>query len=249
MRPARIAQRYAQRGRTRDRLASKGAVDITQVDQAMYDPELGFAISKGGREQLGQQEAAYGTAEKAYGEAKGKLSSIEEKFRGDLDKEWNKAQTGYSEVRVYDGNNLQGTYKVPKSVIDKLNTEVFNKGEGSYTGNWKSDTGAYNVDVTMRGTDEKYGKELHGMMGQVTGQVKSAFFEKVGPKVREANKELYSKLGEQRSALESEYAPVAGAAARLKESKETAQKEYKPKLQKRAALFSGYTKGKRRGEL
>lgn len=68
-------------------------------------------------------------------------------------------------VRVVNGQNVEANYRLPRSVVDKLNTTVFNRGDGSYTANWVDNGAFYNVDVVPRGTSDAYGKELHEMIG------------------------------------------------------------------------------------
>lgn len=104
----------------------------------------------------------------------GKISDAKTTYKRETDsligQAKNKIKTAFNDenlvtIRVVNGNSIEGEYKLPKEAIDKLNAEIFNQGDGSYVGNYKSDN-IYNVDVVPRGTSDAYGKELHEAIGK-----------------------------------------------------------------------------------
>ena len=55
------ANRGASQGRSRDRMAEKGAVDINRVDQALYRPDLGFKLTNTGYDKLKIEDVEFGS--------------------------------------------------------------------------------------------------------------------------------------------------------------------------------------------
>ena len=84
---------------------------------------------------------------------------------------WETTKRSFKPVKVVNGGSIEATYMMPPEMVDKLNTDAFNKGEGSYVGTWhKADGSAatdasereyYSVDVKPMGVSSGYGKELH----------------------------------------------------------------------------------------
>jgi hypothetical protein len=82
-------------------------------------------------------------------------------------------------VRVVSGSNVEASYMLPRSVIDQLNTQSFNQGDGSYVANWVDGGKFYNVDVTPQGTSDSYGQELHSMLSGAQSSVQQKIDEQI----------------------------------------------------------------------
>lgn len=138
------------------------------------------------------------SAEAAYNDALKKLKGT----IVDPNKAWKEAKRDFLPVRVYTGNRLEGVYYLPRDVIEGLNTQVFNQGDGSYVGNWKEKGKAYNVDTVPRGTSSGYGKELHQLLKDTEDQLYSQFM----AEAKRAQKESRRAYDKQKAALDTELA-------------------------------------------
>lgn len=155
---------------TRER-SREGAIDIDAPTTNRYQSDLGFSTSNAQadviRETLTDFDAGFNKAKKETS----------------VDYLWNKAKKDFVTVGVYDNNNLEAEYRLPKSVVDGLQGEMFNKGDGSYVGAYHD--GRFHTYVTPQGTDDKYGKELHEALQRFEKQTKDTFYteaqEKLAP--------------------------------------------------------------------
>ena len=215
-------ERAVARDRSR-RAETRGAVDIKQVDQALYREDLGFNLTQGGYGQYKEDETAFNTAvAKANKELTGydaqlktqkteldaankAISSAYGDLKGtSLEGEWDKYKSTFKPIRVVKGDTVEATYYLPEDAISSLHTDAFNKS-GSYTGNYV-DGGNYNVDLRIGG--KVLGKELHDALRNASTSVQANFYETAAPQVASANKQIdsaRSSLDEQKSALGSAY--------------------------------------------
>ena len=103
-----------------------------------------------------------------------------------VEKQWERAQKTFVPVRVI--GPITRPSRVPISSRDRLLTsmhkESFNKGDGSFVGNWHD--GFYNVSVVPRGTSDAYGKQIHDSLSGAYTQVQSKFWDEVAPEVSSA---------------------------------------------------------------
>lgn len=233
----------------RAQVTRRGAVDINQVDQATYRDDLGFNMTRAGYEKYLEEKAEF---DKYYNDVIGsnrtaleKLSGLEAKAKGGMtsvEKEWQRAQKTFVPVRVVasDNKTVEGTYRLPKEVVDAMHRESFNKGNGTYVGNWHG--GYYNVSVVPRGTSNAYGKELHNALSSAYTQVKSKFWDEVAPKVSSANKVTQSTLGQ----IQGHKSTALGNIELANQQRDSRQstldrmkKDYEEKKAARQALFTG----------
>ena len=205
-------------GRARSRQASVVGNRVPEeYETQMYD-EFGLIMTP---EQHGTLQAELERSRKARAEAQAKLNEQQSKIdamylekqkmldaqRGKIDSEIAKAygsgDDGLETVRVVSGNNVEATYKLPKEAISKLDTQVFNQGEGSYTANWVDDGKHYNIDTKPAGIDDRYGKELHESLKDAQSQIglESDHQKAMADKARAA---AYGQLGEASKALDNE---------------------------------------------
>ena len=233
----------------RAQVTQRGAVDINQVDQATYRDDLGFNMTRAGYEEYLEEKSNF---DKNYGDVIGsnrtaleKLSGLEAKAEGGMtsaEKEWQWAQKTFVPVRVVasDNKTVEGTYRLPKEVVDTMHKESFNKGDGTYVGNWHG--GYYNVSVVPRGTSNAYGKELHNALSGAYTQVQSKFWDEVAPQVSSANKVTQSTLNE----IQGHKSTAQGNIELANQQKDFRQstldkmkKDYQEKKTSRQALFTG----------
>lgn len=121
-----------------------------------------------------------------------------------VNQSWDQYRSTMAPVRVVSGNNVEQTYYLPKDVINSLNSEAFNRGDGSYTGNWVDNGAYYNVDVRVKGQGGSRGQELHELLSNTYGQVESQYKSR-------AAEQLAAQLSAANSSI-SNQASVLGAA-------------------------------------
>lgn len=233
----------------RAQVTQRGAVDINQVDQATYRDDLGFNMTRDGYGEYLEEKAEF---DKQYSDvissnrtALEKLSGLEAKAKGGLtsvEKAWQRAQKTYVPVRVIasDNKTVEGTYRLPKEVVDTMHKESFNKGDGTYVGNWHG--GYYNVSVVPRGTSNAYGKELHNALSSAHTQVQSKFWDEVAPQVSSANKVTKSTLKEiqgHKSTAQGNIELANQQRDSWQSNLDMAKKDYQEKKAARQALFTG----------
>jgi hypothetical protein len=168
--------RVRERGRDDQRIRSAQEAKPKDV---YYRPEYGWIMSNA---DVAREEAIKGQYDKAAGDVAAGIADQERQYRDALAHGETQINSAYSDavagaqnpanvplyaVRVVNGNNIEGTYMLPKSVIDEMNQKSFNQGDGSYTGNWVDDGKFYNVDVRARGIGPR-GQELHDAMRETT---------------------------------------------------------------------------------
>jgi len=146
------------------------------------------------------------------------------------DAAWDSYASTFKPVRVVSGSNVEETYMLPDEVISSLGSQVFNKGDGSYTANWVDGGKYYNVDVAIRGTDEKYGKELHEMLQNATSQTKSTFYESAQPEIDLINKYGQAAVDQQSAIIDSEYATALDTLEQQRASVAAAEEAEKAEL-------------------
>jgi len=145
-------------------------------------------------------------AEGKLSSALGKLKDFEGKNIKDIDSVWGQARDKFTTVNIYNGDNLESSYRLPKDIVDNLHGGqggALNSGDGTYTGNWKGDN-RYNVDVTVRGTDEARGKELHQMFGNAQAEVKTQFYDAYGKKINDNNARIREATADARSQIQGQ---------------------------------------------
>ena len=233
----------------REQVTQRGAVDINQVDQATYRDDLGFNMTGAGYEEYVGEKSKF---DKSYGDVVGsnrtaleKLSGLEAKAQGGLtsvEKQWERAQKTFVPVRVIgpDNKTVEGTYKLPRTVVDSMHKESFNKGDGSFVGNWHD--GFYNVSVIPRGTSDAYGKQIHDTLSGAYTQVQSKFWDEVAPEVSSANKGTRSALGQIKGYKDTAQGNIELANQQRDFRQSTLdkmKKDYQEKKTSRQALFTG----------
>jgi len=96
----------------------------------------------------------------------------------DLEKGWEDYSADFIPVGVYDSNNeLEGSYYLPRSVVETLATDSFNQGDGSFIGRWYEDESGYAVSTVPQGGDDAFGAELHTALGEGVVEVKDSWYE------------------------------------------------------------------------
>jgi len=152
------------------------------------------------------EESKHSDAHSQLSDAEKKLRAFEGKNIKDIDALWGQARNDFTTVGIYNKEKLEGTYRIPKSVMEQLNGGeggTLNSGDGSYTGRWKGDN-RYNIDVTVRGLDEARGKELHEMFHSAESDVKTQFYEKYAKQVNDNNARVKSEAENARSQIEGQ---------------------------------------------
>lgn len=232
----------------RAQVTRRGAVDINQVDQATYRDDLGFNMTRAGYEEYLEEKSNF---DKYYSDVIGsnrtaleKLSGLEAKAKSGMtsvEKEWQRAQKTFVPVRVIasDNKTVEGTYMLPREIVNTMHKESFNKGNGTYVGNWHG--GFYNVSVVPRGTSNAYGKEVHNALSSAYNQVKSKFWDEVAPQVSSANKQTQSTLGQ----IQGHKSTALGNIELANQQRDSRQstldrmkKDYEEKKAARQALFT-----------
>jgi hypothetical protein len=136
-----------------------------------YRPEYGWIMSnaqvKAEQGVKGQYDEATAKTEANIEKAKSDFQASKATGIGQINSAYDKAlsqatkQETLVPVRVVNGNTVEGTYMLPKSTVEAMNKDSFNKGKGSYTGNWVDNGAFYNVDTRVTGTGGNRGQELH----------------------------------------------------------------------------------------
>ena len=160
-----------------------GKVESSRVKE--YDSRLGYAMHPEEKEATLAYEKNVGLAAEQQQKAitdydntyKTKMSAADSSGAGII----SQAQAQLSSVkkpsfdlvpiRVVNGNNIEQTYMLPRSVAEGLH-EKFTGGNEAYLSNWVDDGKALNVDVNVGG--QPYGKELHQALTDAVEQVNSA---------------------------------------------------------------------------
>jgi len=185
-------------------------------------------------------------ASKKLSSAMGKLSAFEGKNIKDIDSVWGSARDKFTTVGIYNGNSLEGTYRLPKDIVDKLHGGsggAINAGENTYTGRWKGDN-RYNVDVVVSGIDEARGKELHEMFGSAESDVKTQFYEEYGKKINDNNARIRDAAADARSQIEGQQAVIAADKGLTEDALAQKQQHYQDiKAKSYAAAQSMGTRG------
>lgn len=191
---------------------TRGAVDIANVDQALYREDLGFKVTNAGYEEYKRGEGQFG---KAYDDVIASNTSALEQNRAGLeaankyisssanesiDKWYNEASSKWKPVAVsYVNTSVQsGNYRLPAEVIPQL-TEAglyvtprkwgYSQERKTYT--WlESDAASADlifVTPTIKGggSGNSYPKEVNAAIANVQNQVKSAFYDAALPKYQE----------------------------------------------------------------
>lgn len=175
-------QRLASRTRERDRsdFRVRNASEAVPKD-TYYRPEYGWVMSDA---QVKKEQEVEGTYNKATADATAKVKQNDADYQaaiargsGDINSAYDEAISASKKptmdlvpVRVVNGNTIEGTYMLPKSTVDDLNSNTFNKGSGSYVGNWVDNGANYNIDVRTNG-GKVMGKEIHDSLRTAQDQV------------------------------------------------------------------------------
>ncbi len=163
--PGRTSQSQ-DRGRNDNRF--RNAVEARPKD-VYYRPEYGWVMSN---EDVKKEKAIKAQYDEAEAKAAAQVAQAEADFQRSVAEGRGQINSAYAAaaaknnvpmvpVRVVNGNNVEATYMLPKSSVDQMNKDSFNKGKGSYTGNYVDGGKFYNVDVRVTGTGGKRGQELH----------------------------------------------------------------------------------------
>lgn len=191
--------------------------------------------------------------------------------RTTTEREWQKAEKGFVDVYMVGRNHFKpGTIdsiknlsdlkniketdieptilhkvRLPKDVVMGMHTDSFNKGDGTFTGNWQN--GSYYVSDTPRGIDDSYGKELRQSLDDAYQQTKLKFYESVQPKVAGGNQTISAalkQLGSQKAQLVSYRQSIQGnleTANQQKTIRDSSKNKYKTAYEEgkeeRQALF------------
>lgn len=214
---ARGRQRQSQRGRGR------GAF----VD---YYEDLGAAATKEGYADWKSREDQYAAgkadwqkdiskSQSKYDEAKAKVDSIELGEKPSYDKMYSEAwdnftkNADYMDVKIVNGQQVEGTYKVPKKVA----TEIWKQTKDFYHSN-VGDDGVYYVDVNTKGGGAR-GAELHEAYGKAQQDIKDLFEKEATPKISQIYSAANKQYGQSVATLEGYKSQLEGARASIGQSK------------------------------
>ena len=212
--------RTQQRMQAQER-SRRGGVDQQQFDHAIFREDVGVRMTTEGYNKFQEGETEY--SEK-YNEFSGKLKDADRKLNDatkkandiSVGKEWDKARKSFVKVNVWQGNNakkgVEGSYYLPKNVVNEMNSKSFNQGNGSYTGSYVGNE--YYVHVVPRGTSDAYGKELHNSLSSGERDIKDTFWKETEPILTAAQKKA---LG----IIKGERDKVKGFWDELRESQKT----------------------------
>lgn len=236
------AARDREAGRDRvDQRLRFGAADRNSPDALKLQKDLGWkmtdADAEAYRKQRAEASSEYGTQKKALNSAQGELNALVKEHTLDINKEWKKAESKFVDVRVWNKQTLEGVYRLPKEVVDAMDKETFNKGDGSFTSNWAG--GGYNVDVHPRGTNDAYGAELHKMFREAYGTVKTKFYEEAGPAIGKNNTTVRSQAATAQGQINSAKGQLEGAWTNLTESEKFKQQTQQQQIASGALQLSG----------
>lgn len=212
-------------------METRGAVDIANVDQALYRPDLGFKMTNTGYNEYKKGEGLFG---KAYEEVISSNTSALQQNQSNLktaqdylsstgnesiDKWYNEAASGWTPVRVTAGYPMaMEGYEVDPvtgKTIQARNTAVmytklFPKEVVDQLYGQMNKEGSYlarwygnelYIGDQIAGAG-RYGVELANSLNNTETQIKSAFYDKALPKYQELQANV-AKAGEQVSALQS----------------------------------------------
>lgn len=176
-RTERLRARNIERQRPR-----RGGGDVALQDQALLRKDAGFKMTGGQYDEYLMQEEKAGKLRSAAEGFDKKITSAEEQWEHQMglvkaatpENVWNNFRKSWKPVRVVNGDKIEATYHLPEEVINKMHTETFNQGDGTFVGNFK-EGGVYNVDVTPRGSSDAYGKELHEAIAGAEGEIYDVF--------------------------------------------------------------------------
>lgn len=168
--PGRIGQ-----GRNRDRDDNRFRQEAeARPKDTYYRPEYGWIMSNS---QVKKEQGVKGQYDKAVAETVTNIDKAKSDFQASKSESIGKINSAYDKalnegikqeqlvpVRVVSGNTVEGTYMLPKSTVDSMHKDSFNRGKGSYYGTYMPD-GAYAVDTRVTGTGGRRGKELHLFVG------------------------------------------------------------------------------------
>ncbi len=180
---ARDEAREDSRTRPEDRREPRTAAEASNKD-TYYRPEYGWVMSDA---QVEEEQAIKGKYDEATQSVQGQISSNQaayqkslEEGRGSIASQYDaaigkiqKGNLNLVPVRVVNGNTVEGVYMLPKATVDQMNTQSFNKGKGTYVGNWVDGGKNYNVDVRVQGGGAR-GQELHNSLRGALPSVSSA---------------------------------------------------------------------------
>ena len=170
----------------------------TKIGKAQKDYDDNYDLFKG------QMTTGQKNLKDAY-DALGDAPSIEGMFE-----QWFEQEK--IPVHIRDGDTLEATYMVPRSVVESVN-ETMNK-DGSYYGTFNKDFDNYNMDVQVKGGGKR-GKELHEMF--ITELANPDYLMKeftTNPDVQEGFQEGLSAWGTAQDAVnlaQTEFNNVVGA--------------------------------------
>ena len=200
------AERVAQRKASRSASQRRGVLDpqgsavrdaFESRDQSDWARMTKFGIIMDPESQK-NFSTQWETAGKNIEEAKAAIEEAKVKFnqqKTTADKAWQKFESSPEviTVRVIGDGKIEQEYRIPREVAEKLYSDAFNQGEGSFVARWfgdeKNPEQFLNVDVVPQGTNSAYGKELHQTMIDTYNTVKEQFYDKVSPELKalEAN--------------------------------------------------------------
>jgi len=122
--------------RSRARMNEKGAVDINQVDQALYRPDLGFKVTGEGYDEykrgeglfgkaydeiIGSNKAALATNQGILGQINQSQTEISKFADKPLDQMYNEVKSGFKTATVgYAGKENYGSYQLPMEVLKEM---------------------------------------------------------------------------------------------------------------------------------
>lgn len=156
------------RGRDRNDSRIRNAQEAKPKD-VYFRPEYGWVMSN---EDVKKEKEVKAKYDEAAAQAANQVQQFESDYQRSVTEGKGQINAAYAQaaaknkvplvpVRVVNGNNVEATYMLPKTSVDQMNKDSFNKGKGSYTGNYVDGGQFYNVDVRVTGTGGKRGQELH----------------------------------------------------------------------------------------
>ena len=216
--------------------------DIALQDQKYFNPQAGWAMTKGGKQQYNEAEGVfnkeYGAMKGQLDSSKGQLTAAEAQLKAEsarlaginmtpqkgtsLESEWNKYQKGMKKFNVMTNGKVEATYLFPDDVAKNVQSSM----DKAFFTNYSKDTGEYYITTAAKGKGKGLGggSFVHKTLGQAQTDVKAQFYTASAPQVVKANQSINAvnsankaSMATAQSALGGQYDQLAGANATLQD--------------------------------
>jgi len=232
---ARDEAREDSRTRPEERREPRTAAEASSKD-TYYRPEYGWVMSDA---QVKEEQAIRGKYDEAANSVRSQIDSNKAAYQTSIDQGRNSISSQYDNaigkiqkgsmnlvpVRVVNGNTIEGVYMLPKETVEQMNRDSFNKGTGSYVGNWVDSGSNYNVDVRVKGGGAR-GQELHDALRGALPSVDA---------VQRQIDEAYNRQVE--NARREKDAAISGFMSSSQKNYDTAAQTWNAELQRVSGLY------------